>query len=150
MLGLIFFRNLSILSVNLVSITHWNKYLLNISLLHVRNRSCCAWKNIQDATFCSNGFYGHSSSIFRAFSLHVFYLKVKKVSVKFRNTMMDVMCIWKHLFLILAVLHSIYFDISTEVLILLFDLLSVRITPSQPSTTFLTYFLTFLPTLQAD
>jgi hypothetical protein len=64
--------------------------------------------------------------------------------------MMDVMCIWKHLFLILAVLHSIYFDISTEVLILLFDLLSVRITPSQPSTTFLTYFLTFLPTLQAD
>jgi hypothetical protein len=60
------------------------------------------------------------------------------------------MCIWKHLFLILAVLHTIYFDISTEVHILLFDLLSIPILPSQPSATFLTYSLIFLPTPKTD
>lgn len=60
------------------------------------------------------------------------------------------MCIWKHSFLILAVLHSIYFDISTEVHILLFDSLSIPITPSKPSATFQTYSLIFLPTPKAD
>jgi hypothetical protein len=60
------------------------------------------------------------------------------------------MCIWKHSFLILAVLHSIYFDISTEVHILLFDLPSKRIRPFQPSAAFLTYSLIFLPTPKAD
>jgi hypothetical protein len=60
------------------------------------------------------------------------------------------MCIWKHSFLILAVLHTIYFDISTEVHILLFDLLSILILPSQPSAAFLTYSLIFLPTSKTD
>jgi hypothetical protein len=57
---------------------------------------------------------------------------------------------WEHSFLILAFLQSIYFDISTEVHILLFDLLSIRITPSQPWTPFLTYFPVFLPRPKTD
>jgi hypothetical protein len=50
------------------------------------------------------------------------------------------MGMWKHLFLILAFFHSIYFDVSRELHLLLLRLLFIRISVSETCTTSLTYF----------